>query len=155
MRLDKDTGQRELTGMRWGLVPYWSKDAKIAYSTIHAKAETVATSPAFKEAMKRRRCLVPADWFYEWQKSMPRQSSHMPSAEGWLIVRICWPLGPLEGSGDRSEAVETFTIITTEPNELMQTLHNRMPVILRPDDYDRWLETWRTGTAAEGSVATA
>lgn len=68
VRLDKKTGERELTVMRWGLVPYWSKDAKAGFSTINAKAETITTSPAFREAMKYRRCLVPAEWFYEWQK---------------------------------------------------------------------------------------
>jgi len=68
VRLDGETGQRELTVMRWGLIPFWVKDAKIGYSTINAKSETVATSPAFREAMKRRRCLVPAEWFYAWQK---------------------------------------------------------------------------------------
>ena len=68
VRLDRETGERELTVMRWGLVPYWSKDAKIGFSTINAKAETIATSPTYREAWKRRRCLVPAEWFYEWQK---------------------------------------------------------------------------------------
>ena len=68
VRLNRDTGQREIVLMRWGLIPYWSKDAKIGYSTINAKAETIATAPAFREAIKRRRCLVPADAFYEWQK---------------------------------------------------------------------------------------
>jgi putative SOS response-associated peptidase YedK len=68
VRLDRD-GQRELTVMRWGLVPYWAKDSKIGFSTINAKSETVNTSPTFREAMKRRRCLVPAEWFYEWQKA--------------------------------------------------------------------------------------
>jgi putative SOS response-associated peptidase YedK len=68
IRLDSETGERELAIMRWGLIPFWAKDAKIAYSTINAKAETVATSPAYREAVKRRRCLVPADFFLEWQK---------------------------------------------------------------------------------------
>lgn len=68
MRLNPETGDRELTVMRWGLVPFWPKDGKASFSTINAKSETVATSPAFREAWKQRRCLVPADWFYEWQK---------------------------------------------------------------------------------------
>jgi putative SOS response-associated peptidase YedK len=68
IRLNQDTGEREFAQMRWGLVPFWSKDAKVAYSTINAKAETCGTSPAFREALRRRRCLVPADGFYEWQK---------------------------------------------------------------------------------------
>src|SRR5579871_4210490 len=68
VRLDRETGQRELTVMRRGLVPYWSKDSKIGFSTINAKSETIATSPTYREAWKTRRCLVPAEWFYEWQK---------------------------------------------------------------------------------------
>jgi putative SOS response-associated peptidase YedK len=68
VRLDPETGERELTVMRWGLVPFWSKDGAAAFNTINAKAETVATSPAYREPWKRRRCLVPADWFYEWKK---------------------------------------------------------------------------------------
>lgn len=68
VRLSRETGERELTVMRWGLVPCWSKDGKASFSTINAKSETVSTSPAFREAWKFRRCLVPADWFYEWQK---------------------------------------------------------------------------------------
>jgi putative SOS response-associated peptidase YedK len=68
VRLSPDTGERELTVMRWGLIPFWSKDSKMAFNTINAKAETIATSPAYREAAKRRRCLVPADWFYEWKK---------------------------------------------------------------------------------------
>jgi putative SOS response-associated peptidase YedK len=68
IRLDRDTGEREVAMMRWGLVPFWSKDPKAGYSTINAKAETITTAPAFREAIKNRRCLVPADAFYEWQK---------------------------------------------------------------------------------------
>ena len=68
VRVNGETGEHELTLMRWGLVPYWSKDGKASFSTINAKSETVATSPAFRDAWKARRCLIPADWFYEWQK---------------------------------------------------------------------------------------
>src|ERR1039458_3953188 len=68
IRLNEETGKSELIMMLWGLVPFWAKDAKMAFNTINAKAETITTSPAYREAMKRRRCLVPADWFYEWQK---------------------------------------------------------------------------------------
>jgi putative SOS response-associated peptidase YedK len=140
VRLDRDTRQRELTIMRWGLIPYWSKDAKIGYSTINAKAETIATSPAFREPMKRRRCLVPADWFYEWQKIDAK--TKQPYAIGLQDGSLFAFAGLWDAWKDRvtCQAVETFTIITTDPNELMQPLHNRMPVILRPDDYGRWLE---------------
>ena len=68
VRLNRDTGERELTFMRWGRIPYWSKDSKVAFSSINARAETMSTAPVFKEAFKHRHCLVPADAFYEWQK---------------------------------------------------------------------------------------
>jgi putative SOS response-associated peptidase YedK len=140
VRLDTETGERELTVMRWGLVPFWSKDAKIAYSTINAKAETITTSPAFHEAMKRRRCLVPADWFYEWQKIDAK--TKQPFAIGMNDGARFAFAGLWETWKEKAteRTVESFTIITTDPNELMQPLHNRMPVILRPQDYSRWIE---------------
>lgn len=140
VRLDAETGERELTIMRWGLVPFWSKDSKLAYSTINAKAETVTTSAAFREAMKRRRCLVPAEWFYEWQKVDAK--TKQPFAIGLKDGSMFAFAGLWETWKDKATGatLETYTIITTDPNEIMQPLHNRMPVILRRDDYDRWLE---------------
>lgn len=140
VRVDPETGQRELTIMRWGLVPFWSKDSKIAYSTINAKAETVTKSPAFREAMKRRRCLVPAEWFYEWQKVDAK--TKQPFAIGMKGGGLFAFAGLWEAWKDKvtGATLETYTIITTDPNEIMQPLHNRMPVILRREDYDRWLE---------------
>jgi putative SOS response-associated peptidase YedK len=140
VRRNRDTGQREIVLMRWGLIPYWSKDAKIAYSTINAKAETVATAPAFRDAFKRRRCLVPADAFYEWQKLDPKHkqpfaislASHEPYGFAGLWER--WK------NAATGEWLETFTIITTDPNEVVSPMHNRMPVILERKDYDRWLD---------------
>ncbi len=139
VRLDSGTGQREVAIMRWGLVPSWAKDANVGFSTINAKAETITTSPAFREAMKRRRCLVPADWFYEWQKVDAK--TKQPFAIGMQNDSLFAFAGLWETWKDKQtgESIETFTVITTDPNELMQPLHNRMPVILRPDDYSRWL----------------
>jgi putative SOS response-associated peptidase YedK len=140
VRLNRDTGQREIVLMRWGLIPYWSKDAKIGYSTINAKAETVATAPAFREAFRRRRCLVPADAFYEWQKLDPKHKQPFAIA---LASRE--PYG-LAGLWDRwkdqktGEWLETFSIITTDANEVVAPLHNRMPVIIERKDYARWLD---------------
>lgn len=140
VRLESETGQRELTTMRWGLIPFWAKDSKIAYSTINAKAETIATSPVFREAMKRRRCLVPADFFYEWKKldAKNKQPYAIAMKDGSLFAFA----GLWERWKDRSDGreLESFTIITTEPNELTQSLHNRMPVIVKPSDYGRWLD---------------
>jgi putative SOS response-associated peptidase YedK len=139
VRLNRDTGAREVVLMRWGLVPYWSKEPKIGYSTINAKAEKITTSPSFREAMLRRRCLVPSDAFYEWQKldTKNKQPFAIELASGGLYA--------FAGLWDRwrdlrtREPLETFTIITTDANELLAPLHDRMPVILEPKDYQRWL----------------
>ena len=139
IRLNLETSEREFAQMRWGLVPFWSKDSKIAYSTINAKAETVATSPTFREALKRRRCLVPADGFYEWQKIDTK--TKQPYAIGLKDGAPLAFAGLWERWTDKAtnEPLETYTIITTEPNELTVKVHNRMPVILAPEDYDRWM----------------
>jgi putative SOS response-associated peptidase YedK len=125
--------------MRWGLVPFWAKDAKIGYSTINAKAETITTSPAFREAMKRRRCLVPAYWFYEWKKiDVKSKQPHAIALQDGSLFAFAglWETWKDKATG---QTLETYTVITTDPNELMQTLHNRMPVILHRQGYERWL----------------
>jgi putative SOS response-associated peptidase YedK len=139
VRLDRD-GQRELTVMRWGLVPYWAKDSKIGFSTINAKSETVTTSPTFREAMKRRRCLVPAEWFYEWQKKDAK--TKQPYAIAMRDASLFAFAGLWERWKDKAkdQVLETYTILTTDPNELLEPIHNRMPVILALKDYQRWLE---------------
>jgi len=136
VRLDKD-GNRELAMLRWGLIPAWAKDDKIANKTIKARAETVATAPAFRAAFKKRRCLVLNSGFYEWRKLEDR------SKQPYLIAMRDGSPFSFAGLWERWEKgdapVETFTIITGEPNSLVADLHNRMPVILDPDDYDAWL----------------
>ena len=139
VRLDSETGGRELSIMRWGLIPFWSKDSKIAYSTINAKAETITTSPTYREAIKRRRCLVPADWFYEWKKmdAKTKQPYAIALNDGSLFAFAgLWDTWKDKATG---QAINTYTVITTDPNQLMEPLHNRMPVILQRRDYDRWL----------------
>jgi putative SOS response-associated peptidase YedK len=139
VRLHRDSGTREFLLARWGLVPFWARDPKFGYSTINARAEEVLTKPAFREAFKRRRCLVPADAFYEWQqisaKSKRPHAIALRSREPYAFAGLWETWKPKEG-----EALKTFTIITTDPNELMEPLHDRMPVILEPKDYDRWLD---------------
>jgi putative SOS response-associated peptidase YedK len=139
VRLNRDTGAREIVLMRWGLVPYWSEGAKIGFSTINAKAETVATAPAFREAFKRRRCLVPADAFYEWQKLDPKHKQ--PFAIGLASREPYGFAGLWERWKDPQtrEWLETFSIITTDANQVVAPLHNRMPVIVERKDYARWL----------------
>jgi putative SOS response-associated peptidase YedK len=143
IRLDSETGGRELSMMRWGFIPFWAKDTKIAYSTINARAETITTSAVFREAIKRRRCLVPADAFYEWQKIDAK--TKQPYAIALKDQESFAFAGLWETWQDRTPGKATgqpllsFTIITTDPNELMEPFHDRMPVILDPDNYSRWL----------------
>jgi putative SOS response-associated peptidase YedK len=140
VRLNRDSGQREIVLMRWGLVPYWSKDTKIALTTINARAETVADAAPFREAFRKRRCLVPADAFYEWQKldAKTRQPLAIGMHDGSPYA--------FAGLWDRwkdpvsREPLETFTVITCDANELLKPMHDRMPVIVPPRDYERWLQ---------------
>jgi putative SOS response-associated peptidase YedK len=139
VRLNRDSGRREFAQMRWGLVPFWAKDAKFGYSTINARAEEAASKPAYREALKKRRCLVPADAFYEWHR-IDKKTKYpfafaLKSGEPYALAGL-WERWQQE-SGD---ALETFTILTTDPNEVMEPVHNRMPVIVAERDYERWLE---------------
>ena len=146
VRLNRDSGNREFALQRWGLVPFWAKDAKLAYTTINARAEQAAQKPAFREALRKRRCLVPADAFYEWQRPNPKIAPKtgaktkqpfaiaLKSGEPYAFAGLWERWQPREG-----EPLETFTILTTDPNETMEPIHNRMPVILEPRDYLRWL----------------
>jgi putative SOS response-associated peptidase YedK len=139
VRLDPETGEKELTVMRWGLVPFWSKYGKASFSTINAKSETVASSPAFREAWKSRRCLVPADLFYEWQKVDEKTKQPFAIAakdESMFAFAGLWETWKDKQTGQK---LRTFTILTTDPNALMEPIHNRMPVILHEKDYERWL----------------
>ncbi len=143
VRLGSESAKREAVLFRWGLIPSWAKDMKIGFQCINAKAETVAEKPAFRSAFKKKRCLIVADGFYEWQKYTGRDGKERKQA-----IRICrkdrepfgfaglWEYwGP-----DGTEPIESCTIVTTAPNELMTQIHNRMPVILHPNAYDEWLD---------------
>ncbi len=139
-------GRRELAFLRWGLIPFWSKDAKIASRMINARAETVASAPAFSAAFKRRRCLIPASGFYEWKRlDEDKQPYFIGLREGAPLAFA----GLWERWEKAAAPVETFTIITGEPNSLVADIHDRMPVILDPDDYEAWL------TAADTAIPQA
>jgi putative SOS response-associated peptidase YedK len=136
VRLDQH-GARELVRLRWGLVPYWSKGPDNRYSMINARAETVATKPAYRAAFAKRRCLIPADAFYEWQPGQPHKTPYAirrrdaaPFAMAGLWER--W-------EGDEGQEIESCTIVVTEANALLAPIHDRMPVILEPSDYQQWL----------------
>jgi putative SOS response-associated peptidase YedK len=139
VRLNRDSSNREFALLRWGLVPFWAQDAKFGYTTFNARTEEAATKPAYREALKKRRCLVPADAFYEWQRP-GKKTKHpfaiaLKSGEPYAMAGLWERWQPSEG-----EPLETFTILTTDPNELMEPIHNRMPVILEPKDCSRWLD---------------
>lgn len=138
------SGGREASLLKWGLVPRWAKDAAIGNRLINARSETVTEKPSFREAFARRRCLVPADGFFEWSRRGDGKRPfyfHMRDGEPFAIAGLweCW-----EGEGG---PLETCTLLTTGANELLAPHHDRMPVIVRPEDYDLWLDAGVRGAA--------
>jgi putative SOS response-associated peptidase YedK len=138
VRLTRAGDRRELILVRWGLVPYWAEDVAIGHRLINARAETVHKTPAFRDAYQRRRCLVPADGFFEWKKDgkvrqplVVRRTDGAPFAFAGLWERWSQPDG---------NVLRSCTIITCPPNALVAPVHNRMPVILDPADHARWLD---------------
>jgi putative SOS response-associated peptidase YedK len=138
VRRTRDGAGRQLIMARWGLVPYWANDPKIGNRLINARAESVARTPAFREAYGRRRCLVPADGFFEWHKAgktrqpfLARRRDQVPFAFAGL-----WERWPQPGGA----VLRSCTIITCPANAAIVPLHDRMPVILAPDDFGRWLD---------------
>jgi len=138
VRINPETGKREGVMLKWGLVPHWAKDPAIGNRMINARAETVADKPSFRDAMKKRRCLVIADGFYEWRRKPPPSQPFFfklavggPFALAGLWERWQDPKGPV---------LETCAILTTSANGLMTPVHDRMPVIIAADDFGRWLD---------------
>ena len=133
----RGSGGLEEANLRWGLIPSWAKDPKIGVQCINARAETISEKPAFREAFRKRRCLVPADGFWEWEtagkKKIPWKFAR-PDGEGFCMAGL-W-----ERWINQGEPLETFTIITTSSNGLVSPVHDRMPVILTPDVAEQWLE---------------
>lgn len=145
---------RDLEFMRWGLIPSWAKDKKIAYRTINARGETAAKKPAFRSAFKRRRVLILTDGFYEWVKDgkakLPyriHMEDNRPFAFAGLWERWTDP--------ETEEEVRTTTIVTTAASERVSAVHTRMPVILDPEHYDNWLNPENQDTEAVQSLVTA
>jgi len=133
-----DDGTRHLTEMQWGLIPSWAKDPAIGNRMINARAETVATKPAFRVALRKRRCLIPSDGFYEWQPIGQRKQpvyTLLKSREPFAFAGL-W-----EGwTSPAGKEIKTCTIITTEANELLKPVHDRMPVILTKEAESLWLD---------------
>lgn len=130
-------GARRLEMRRWGLVPSWADDPSVGNRMINARADGVADKPSFRSAFKKRRCLVVADGFYEWKKDGPTKQPY------YIRLREDKPFafaGLAEHWQRGEQRIDSCTIITTEPNSLMADIHDRMPVILSPDEYDLWLD---------------
>jgi len=144
---DVEHGDNRLVLMRWGLIPHWAKDPKIGNKLINARGETVHEKPSFRAALRRRRCLIVADGFYEWQAQPdgPKQPmyitlvDHQPFGFAGLWEQWTEP--------DSGDTLTTCTIITTSPNALLKPIHNRMPVILPREDYAAWLDPERSDPA--------
>jgi putative SOS response-associated peptidase YedK len=137
---------RQLSLMKWGLIPHWAKDGSIAASTINAKSETAATKPAFRDPLKFRRCLIPADGFYEWaRKGTSKQSYCFEVNNGELFAFAGLWDGWKDASGNW---IKTCSILTTTPNAVTSAIHDRMPVILDANDYDLWLDPGMQNVAA-------
>jgi putative SOS response-associated peptidase YedK len=137
---------RELSLMRWGLIPHWAKDSSGAAGMINARSETASTKPAFRDPLKFRRCLMPADAFYEWKRTgASKQPYCFEVNEGeWFAFAGLW-----EGwKNAEGQWIKSCTILTTVPNAVTSTVHDRMPVILHPDSYDVWLDPGMQNVAA-------
>ena len=138
VRQRQGNGGRELILLHWGLVPFWAKDPGIGSRMINARSETVAQKPAFRAAFRRRRCLVLADGFYEWQRlERGKQPFYIRLGDESLFALAgLWE----HWEGPDETTIDSCTLLTTEANDLVRPVHNRMPVILHPNDYDLWLD---------------
>lgn len=144
IRVLSNDERRQLNELRWGLVPKWAKDPSIGSRMINARSEEAATKPSFRVPLRRQRCLVPSTGFFEW-KLVGDEGSRRPKKQPYYIHRRDERVFAFAGLWDRWQGsdgciVESYAILTTEPNELMRPLHKRMPVIVRPDDYALWLD---------------
>jgi putative SOS response-associated peptidase YedK len=146
VRLGED-GRRHLASLRWGLVPSWAKEIAVGNTLINARAETLAEKPSFRGPLKARRCLVPADGFYEWRKAGTAKEPYRVALEdgGVFAFAGLWDRWAPAGR----EPIESFTIVTTAANDLLRPIHDRMPVMLDPTTYDLWL----TGPPREALAA--
>ena len=139
------SGARELAMMRWGLIPHWAKDASMGSKMINARAETIREKPSFREAVKSRRCLLPADGFYEWRTEDGRKQPFRIGLKGGAAFAFAglwehWTATSTAAGLNEGEEVETVTIVTTTANEKLKPIHDRMPVILPPEAFDGWLD---------------
>lgn len=146
VRVDAQRQAREWALTLWGLIPSWSKDPSMGARMINARAETVDEKPSFRAAFKRRRCIIPASGFYEWMKKDGGKQPYFITLTNGDVLGLA---GLWESwHGPNGEAIESCTILTTDANEAITPLHDRMPVILAPEDYDEWLGDGKDATPA-------
>jgi putative SOS response-associated peptidase YedK len=131
-------GRLHISAMRWGLIPSWMKELPKSNHLINARSETVASKPSFRTAYKKRRCLIPADGFYEWQKSGDSKQPYHIQLKNKDIFTFAGLWEQWQGDG---QTIESCTILTTDANQEMKPIHHRMPVIIDPDQYRNWFES--------------
>ena len=138
VRLTPYTPERKLAVLRWGPIPFWAKDRKVGYKMINARAESVADKPAFRAAFRQRRCLIPATGFFEWSHKNKTKQPYFIKLKDSNILAFAglWE----HWAGRDGEVIDSCTIITTGANETVGNIHDRMPVIIEPELYDRWLD---------------
>lgn len=129
---------REMTLLKWGLVPSWAKDAAIGAKLINARSETIEEKPSFRDAFRRRRCIIPADGFYEWKREGGGKQPYFFRLKDERPFGFAGLWDRWEGEG--GQVINSCTILTTEANGVLRPVHDRMPVILHPEDYETWLE---------------
>lgn len=138
----RDEGGRQLKMRRWGLVPFWAKDISIGSRMINARVETITSKPAFKAAIKHRRCLIPADGFYEWKgRAGDKQPFYFcrPSEEPLAFAGL-WEVWTDKDAPPEARPYKSCAIITTDASDSVRDVHDRMPLILKPEAYDEWLD---------------
>jgi putative SOS response-associated peptidase YedK len=138
IRLKPDRKERELVMLKWGLIPGWAKDASIGNRLINARGDTVAEKPSFRSAFRRRRCLMAADGFYEWQKTNGKKQPYFIGLKDQTPFTFAglWE----QWKDPEGDPVESCALITTDANDVVKPIHDRMPVILQPKDYGVWLD---------------
>jgi putative SOS response-associated peptidase YedK len=140
VRVLEPGGERRLDPLKWGLIPYWAKEASIGNRLINARAESVAEKPAYRFSFRKKRCLVAADGFYEWKKEGKAKQPYLIHRKDGKPFAFAGLWSTWKDPERAGALVETFTILTTDANDLLRPLHDRMPVIVDPENFDLWLD---------------
>ncbi len=145
---DATTGEQSVELMKWGLVPHWAKEEKIGYKMINARSETIQEKPAFRESFKKRRCVVMVDGFYEWEPTTKQPHYYSPTASDHFNFAGIWSSWKKPDGTD----LHSFSIITTQANETLAPVHNRMPAILGDNETGEWLSNTQDRDGLAGLI---